>query len=241
MPRFVRRHDNGNIEIFAFSGTSVVGRSRRAAVVIDDHSISSTHARLEQKPDGYWIEDLDSRNGTRINEKEVKKELLRSGDQVRFGKILVTFENDDAEASAPARPAEGPAPLLAPGVTGHSPLVVRTEEPKKRATEVPKAAAVAEAAMPAPAAPKPPAEVPAPAAAAIRDAAVRAKAGGEGDMKLRVLKDQVRALQNQRVILAALTCGLALTTVIFLIAFLIYRTKALELEHGIGRPAVEEK
>ncbi|MBI2920481.1 MAG: FHA domain-containing protein [Planctomycetes bacterium] len=237
MPRFVRKHDNGNIEIFAFSGTSVVGRSHRAAVVIDDHSISATHARLEQKPDGYWIEDLDSRNGTRINEKEVKKELLKSGDQVRFGKILVTYESDEAEAAAPAK-AEVPAAVLAVGITGHSPMVVRTEAPK-RATEAPKVAAVAEAERPAPA--KSPAETPPAVPVPIREAVARARAGGEGDMKLRVLKDQVRALQNQRVILAALTCGLALTTVIFLIAFLIYRTKALELEHGIGRPVVEDK
>jgi len=47
-------------------------------------------------------------------------------------------------------------------------------------------------------------------------------------------------MEKQSTLLLALAGGLALTTLIFLVAFLIYRTKALELEHGIGKPPAEE-
>ncbi len=245
MPRFVRRHENGNIEIFSFTGVAMVGRSRRNQVSIDDQSVSSTHAKVELADGAWTLYDLESRNGTRINDAETKVGKLKPGDSVRFGKINVTFEVDEAEAvkgkaegkGGTAAPAVAAAPkpaaiemaaAPAPAAFGHTmapfqaPAAVKAEVKVEKAAEKP----IAVAAPPAPS----------PAKAAALDGA-KFKAD-QGELKVRVLKDQVRALQNQRLILMSVAAGFALTTVIFLIAFLMQRNRALTAEHM--RPAAEE-
>jgi hypothetical protein len=50
--------------------------------------ISRQHARIELKDDTYWLEDLASRNGTWVNERQLpprEKVMLKSGDRVAFG------------------------------------------------------------------------------------------------------------------------------------------------------------
>lgn len=266
MPRFVRRHDNGNIEIFSFNGVALVGRSRKNQVVLDDQSVSSSHAKVEPGPEGWTVWDLDSRNGTRINEAEVKSGKLKSGDQVRFGKILVVFEIDGEEAgkgapaaaaAAPPAAAAGAPPAaagpVAPPAFGHTmaPFEPATavKVPDSRPPKGPesKGPAVAKpVAAPSPAAPPAaPAPAPAPAAPAAEKPALSdgAKMRAEqAELKIRILKDQVRGLQNQRVILTAVAAGLALMTIVFLVAMLMYRRTALEYEHGLRKPpGTEEK
>lgn len=243
MPRFVRRHENGNIEIFSFTGVAMVGRSRRNQVSIDDQSVSSTHAKVELADGAWTVYDLESRNGTRLNDAEIKVGKLKPGDNVRFGKILVSFEMDEAEGvreskggtAAPAVAAKPAAIEMAPAPAapafGHTMAPFQAPAAVKEAV---KEAAKAERPAEKPAAPKP-VPVPVPAAAAAPVAKV-----DQGELKLRVLKDQVRTLQNQRLILLSVAAGLALTTVIFLIAFLMQRNRALTAEH-MRPPAVEGK
>jgi len=45
----------------------------------------------------YFIRDLDSRNGTFVNEKAVSEELLRIGDQVRVGNTVSSSRNKMAQ------------------------------------------------------------------------------------------------------------------------------------------------
>lgn len=244
MPRFVRRHENGNIEIFSFTGVAMVGRSRRNQISLDDQSVSSTHAKVELADGAWTLYDLESRNGTRINEAEVKVGKLKPGDNVRFGKIAVTFETDEADAGvkggtkAPeaAKAASGPPAVAKPPPieVSAAPAMGHTMAPFQApaAAAKPVASAVA-----APAGPKTPEPVPAPKAPPP-DGGIKLKAD-QGELKLRVLKDQVRALQNQRLILMSIAAGLALTTVIFLIAFLMQRNRALTAEHKL--PAPEEQ
>ncbi len=242
MPRFVRRHENGNIEIFSFTGVAMVGRSRRNQVSIDDQSVSSTHAKVELSDGAWTLYDLESRNGTRINDAETKVGKLKPGDNVRFGKISVMFEVDEAEAVKGK--AEGKGGTAAPSVAAApKPAAIEMAAAPAPAafghTMAPfqaPAAVKAEAKAVAVAAPPAPAPVPAKAPAAA-DGGVKFKAD-QGELKLRVLKDQVRALQNQRLILMSVAAGFALTTVIFLIAFLMQRNRALTAEHM--RPAAEE-
>lgn len=232
MPRFVRRHENGDIEIFSVSGVTMVGRSRRNQVCIDDQSVSSTHAKVEFADGAWTLYDLESRNGTRINDAEIKVGKLKPGDTVRFGKIVVSFEADEAEPKkvsrapevkgievAPAAPAFGHtmAPFQAPAVAaaGVKPAEKKSDKP----------AVAAPVAKPS-AAPKP-AEAPKPP-----DPVVKLKSD-QAELKLRVLKEQVRALQDQRLILMSIAAGLALATVIFLVFMLKYRNRALSAEHGI--------
>lgn len=45
----------------------VVGRSLGCDLVLADAFLSRQHARLWRQADGWWVEDLQSRNGTRVN------------------------------------------------------------------------------------------------------------------------------------------------------------------------------
>lgn len=74
------------------TGTYVVGRDRHADVCIDDPSVSRRHARLIVDGDSVAIEDLESRNGTRVRGALVSEPVrLAEGDVVTFGAIESRF------------------------------------------------------------------------------------------------------------------------------------------------------
>jgi DNA-binding winged helix-turn-helix (wHTH) protein len=74
------------------TGTYVVGRDRHADVWIDDPSVSRRHARLVVDGDSVAVEDLESRNGTRVRGTLVSEPVrLTEGDVVTFGAIESRF------------------------------------------------------------------------------------------------------------------------------------------------------
>ncbi|HUP46346.1 MAG TPA: FHA domain-containing protein [Thermoanaerobaculia bacterium] len=78
-----------------------IGRDPANAIPITDASVSSRHARIAKSAEGFVLEDLNSRNGTFVNgEKLTGRRTLVSGDVVRFGKIIFTFQLADSAAGA---------------------------------------------------------------------------------------------------------------------------------------------
>jgi pSer/pThr/pTyr-binding forkhead associated (FHA) protein len=71
-----------------------VGRGAENPVRLDgDDFVSSRHAVLEPRPDGLWVEDLGSTNGTFVNGARVTTaRLLQSGDVVRIGQTDLQVE-----------------------------------------------------------------------------------------------------------------------------------------------------
>ncbi len=70
----------------------VIGRSDRSDVPLSDPSVSARHCMLHAAPDGIHIRDLDSRNGTFVNNRRVLKSPVHAGDRVRLGLTLLTFD-----------------------------------------------------------------------------------------------------------------------------------------------------
>jgi diguanylate cyclase (GGDEF)-like protein len=70
----------------------IVGRDSEAGLVVARSSVSRQHARL-YRGDGsdWWVEDLNSTNGTFVNETRVKLQQLTDADQVRFGDAIYKF------------------------------------------------------------------------------------------------------------------------------------------------------
>lgn len=69
-----------------------LGRASSNTIAIADGSVSSHHARIVRTPEGFVLEDLQSRNGTYVNGEQVTdKRLLADGDLIRLGKIIMTF------------------------------------------------------------------------------------------------------------------------------------------------------
>jgi FHA domain len=58
-----------------------------------DQFASAGHARFEPRPDGVWVEDVGSTNGTYLNGVKLKRpKKLRPGDVVRIGETDLRFE-----------------------------------------------------------------------------------------------------------------------------------------------------
>ena len=68
-----------------------IGRVSINEIVVDDRSISRTHARVFPTPDGFVIEDLASTNGLLINEIATTRKVLRDGDLIRLGRTVLKF------------------------------------------------------------------------------------------------------------------------------------------------------
>jgi hypothetical protein len=71
-----------------------IGRGAENAIRLDgDDFVSSRHAVLEPRPDGLWVEDLGSTNGTFVNGARVTSaRLLQAGDIVRIGQTDLRVE-----------------------------------------------------------------------------------------------------------------------------------------------------
>jgi len=70
----------------------IVGRDSDAGLVVSRSSVSRSHARLYIDDDGnWWVEDLNSTNGTFVNEQRIRAQLLSDSDQVRFGDAIYKF------------------------------------------------------------------------------------------------------------------------------------------------------
>jgi pSer/pThr/pTyr-binding forkhead associated (FHA) protein len=71
-----------------------IGRDKSCVISIDDHLSSKFHARIIPKTDRVLVQDLESRNGTRVNEHRMVMQMLYPGDVVRVGRTCMIFLTD---------------------------------------------------------------------------------------------------------------------------------------------------
>jgi pSer/pThr/pTyr-binding forkhead associated (FHA) protein len=67
------------------------GRSPDSDVFLDDVTVSRKHAEIRRTPDGFFIHDLGSLNGTYVNRERVDVTKLASRDEVQIGKFKLVF------------------------------------------------------------------------------------------------------------------------------------------------------
>jgi diguanylate cyclase (GGDEF)-like protein len=70
-------------------GETVIGRSHRADIRLDDDSISRMHVKLNLSGTSVGIEDLGSSNGTLVNGERITSHGLRDGDKIRLGETTI--------------------------------------------------------------------------------------------------------------------------------------------------------
>lgn len=81
----------------------VIGRDTAVGLCIADASVSRRHSRIEKKETGFVITDLESLNGTFVNDVPVKNRPLEHGDRVRIGNahfVFLTHEGEPASKSS---------------------------------------------------------------------------------------------------------------------------------------------
>jgi DNA-binding winged helix-turn-helix (wHTH) protein len=75
-------------------GENVLGRDGAASVRIDSFQVSRRHARIVVTEDRAVLEDLDSKNGTFLNEERLPGPTeLRDGDTFRLGRLLLVYRS----------------------------------------------------------------------------------------------------------------------------------------------------
>ena len=76
----------------------MLGRTLDADVRINDTGVSRQHAKIvaqrneKRKITEYIINDLDSHNGTFINGRRVRREVLDNGDKITIGETILRFD-----------------------------------------------------------------------------------------------------------------------------------------------------
>jgi len=75
---------------------TTLGRRPYNDIVIDNLAVSGEHAVLQMVGNDVFIEDLNSTNGTYINGKAIKKQLLAHNDTVEIGKYKIKYLGDES-------------------------------------------------------------------------------------------------------------------------------------------------
>lgn len=71
-----------------------IGRLEDNEVILLDPIASRHHARIEFEAGEWWLLDLDSANGTYINNLPVSRQVLRAGDHITIGQEKFEFRPD---------------------------------------------------------------------------------------------------------------------------------------------------
>lgn len=97
MPKMIVSIDGVVIkEVQLTKERTTVGRRPYNDIVIDNLAVSGEHAALQMAGGEVYLEDLNSTNGTYVNGKVAKKQLLQNGDTVEVGKYRIKFVDDAA-------------------------------------------------------------------------------------------------------------------------------------------------
>lgn len=99
---------------FSLSGSeTVLGRDSDCGIVIPLQTISRRHARIVREPDGAYIEDLRSLNGTLVNGRRIEgRHRLHHGDRIEIHDVLMTFRQAPGILSPAETEADEDQPSL---------------------------------------------------------------------------------------------------------------------------------
>jgi adenylate cyclase len=139
MARLVLLNADGTKSDFVLGEQTSIGRHPGNTIQILDKVISKEHAILSRVGGKFILRDLDSRNGTFVNQRRVKEVLLKDRDEVTLGPMRLVFFED--EKPLPSSILE--RVTIAPEQQGHTYIRTRFEAnreaeflPEKEITDV---------------------------------------------------------------------------------------------------------
>ncbi|MDX2176901.1 MAG: ATP-binding protein [Candidatus Sumerlaeia bacterium] len=78
-------------------GSTTIGRHPTNTIVLPFESISRFHARLDKRGDYFIVQDLNSSNGSFVNNERVTQMTIHHGDVVTFGNVEFLFQNEESQ------------------------------------------------------------------------------------------------------------------------------------------------
>ena len=100
MPQLVLQFEGLVLKECSVGLMVTIGRLPDNTVVIDNPAVSSHHACVFRAGDDYILEDLESTNGTFVNQRRVANHSLQSGDVILVGKHELVFDRTGGEPVA---------------------------------------------------------------------------------------------------------------------------------------------
>ena len=85
--------EDGQFESHPLRLVNLVGRAADSTICVEDNTLSAHHCRISRQGGQWWLEDLDSRNGTHVNELTVEEPLVVTyGDVITMGRVEFRLE-----------------------------------------------------------------------------------------------------------------------------------------------------
>ena len=79
-----------------------IGREKGNDITVEDHEASRRHAEIRKHNDTYSLTDLDSSNGTFLNNCRIAEAELKSGDRIQIGRTLFLYSHGEGGHLPPA-------------------------------------------------------------------------------------------------------------------------------------------
>ncbi|HET7706345.1 MAG TPA: adenylate/guanylate cyclase domain-containing protein [Thermoanaerobaculia bacterium] len=94
MPDQLQLHyvDLGVPRVTDLRGETSVGRTEGNDVILNHPSVSRKHARFEARNDKWWILDLKSTNGVKVNGNLIAEAQINAGDKIHIGSVLLELK-----------------------------------------------------------------------------------------------------------------------------------------------------
>jgi FHA domain len=111
MTKIIVSLDGNVIKVFILNKYRMtLGRRPYNDIVVDNLAVSGEHAALQVIGRDYFIEDLNSTNGTYINGQKIKRQILKNNDDIEIGKYSIKYVLDAVRMKLPSATNEAELP-----------------------------------------------------------------------------------------------------------------------------------
>ncbi len=98
MPRFFAEGGKQIGADFPVTDKMIIGRKKTCEIVLDDGRSSREHTLITKEGGSHYVKDLNSSNGTYLNDVRIDKSPLVFGDRVRIGDTVLVFLDDPEQS-----------------------------------------------------------------------------------------------------------------------------------------------
>ena len=98
--RLIMSGHKGRQEFILGSNDFIIGRSLDNELELVDSLVSRRHTKIVKDTESYRCVDLNSSNGTYVNGQRVSEKILSTGDSIRIGTTVLTFEDPNEPVSS---------------------------------------------------------------------------------------------------------------------------------------------
>lgn len=84
---------------FVLDARNSVGRHPKNNIRLNDREISKEHAIIERRNNEWWLNDLNSSNGSYVNARRIRESKLTAGDELLLGSMRLVFQIDSPRVS----------------------------------------------------------------------------------------------------------------------------------------------